>query len=1125
MAEQSFNVNRSGDTQSPSELDLLLSMSKRFAESLHFKNPEEAWATVVEEISKLFQSELTSLFLVDEADSNFISLKAQSPGKIQTLKLRIESYQGGGLTAHAAATASAFILNEVEIAKSQFVRNLKSDYIPSGSCYSVLFAPLKNRKDDFVGLIRLVNKGADPKQRHSFNADDLSKLLLLTGHIALLLESTFGLASLLSLVEKLQRVEGTEEAVSEIAKVSRRNLRADSAVVSLWNRELKSLVVAGSDSKEGYSIPESGTRVTSDFCCFQLWENSVRSSSDRTMDCSHETRIDGSPGAKSTVAVVLRIHGQPAGILYLESSREEYFDERDAKILEELSRHISIGIQAMAPLASTKDTAGFLGAAGVLFGEAERVDQPFARHIPLDMWRKDIKGSFLWVTDQFCRTIGKTQKEIIGKKDTELFSEDFAKRFENGDSIALKQGYFDDPWEAIPLPTGETRYIHVIKRPFYDLLGNIAGTQGLFLDVTGYAHIFHRAPIGFMELAADGRIRRVNKAACEALEATIEDLVGKLLCDIADDKKLVSEIAEKQLNKQDEEEFDWHPINLTVGGRPVPFAIEGKRLQDSSGKKMGALCVVRKISTGSAIEEAIQEQDPWFLNRIKDFVIPVFCVDDKLRFTYANQALLKRDGFSSLEEILGKTGIEVYGELGKGYHKDSSHVFSSEKVLDKIEHHDDATSNREIVRVLKFPIRDSQGRVTGVLGVFWDYKNEEFAKKLLRDALRETKRVYRQIVEHTSEGVFLSTLEGRFIQANPAMIQLLGCSNEEDLLTWENAGTERFAEQNIRVGYLAKVRAAKQDVPLQFEYLLRKRDGTTIWVAETVQKGTGVDGSTDQIVGFAEDITERRNNREKIEKSLREKEDLLTMLSHQLRSPVWQAFSRADDLVQQLDPHGTLANGTASAEVRRIATIRGLARKTRAVAWSLAMMSKLSGMDGVNLGGARPISPRSLIKMAREAARDVQLIRRASSARFLMQVANSSVPDFTIEVDDSMASTRRIHGDPDLIEQCVSNVVENSFKYSRPTSTIMIHCVIQNRFATLTVKNRPLPGLEIDEYVAVRCKEKEWRSPGAAASDADGTGLGLWFVDRVMQAHKGQLLVQVTDADGWNCFGLRFPLL
>ncbi len=1103
--------------------DVLLATSRRLTESLPFRDQQEALATVAQEIADLFVSELTSVFLVDEKDSSFITLKAQSPGDIEHLKLKVESYPAVGLTAHAAATESAFVLNDLEITHCKFVRNLRSDYIPSGSCYSVLFAPLKNRKGQFIGLLRLVNKGADAVQRMSFTEDDLTKIQLLTGQVALLIESTSGIESLLGLVEKLQRVEGTEEAVKEIAAVSRRMLRADTSVVCFWDREAKSLVVANASSNGQHSVPSSGTRITNGFCFYPVWEKAVQSSSSQPIDYAQETVIGNNcDHARSTLTVVLRIHGQPAGILHLESDHEKYFDKLDAQVLKKLARHVSIGIQAMSPKACADGDASNLRGVGVLFGEAERVDQPLARHIPLDMWRKDLEGRFLWASDQFCKTIGKSRTEVIGKKDIELFSQEFAKRFQNGDKAALDKGYFDDPWEEIPLPNKETRYIHVIKRPFHDLLGNPAGTQGLFLDVTGYADIFHEAPIGLMELDADGRIRRVNWIACEALEKMNVDLVGNLLCDVAVDRELVREITDKQLNN-DEKKFDWQPINFAVCGKPVPFALEGRRLQDGSGKKTGALCVVRKISAGSAIEEAIREQDPWYLNRIKDFPIPVFCVDRQLRINFANEALLKRDGFDSLDEIRGKTGEEVYGEIGRGYHQDSTHVLNSGEVLDKIEYHNNANANRDIVRVLKFPIRDSRSKVKGVLGVFWDYKDEERAKKLLRDALRETKRVYRQIVEHTSEGVFLSTLEGWFIQANPAMIRLLGCSNEEDLLQWTNAGCERFADQNFKADYFAKIRASELDVPHEFEYELRKKNGTKIWVSESVQKGICEDG-TDRLVGFVEDITEQKNNREKIEKSLREKEDLLTMLSHQLRSPVWQAFSRADDLVQQLDPHGSLANGTASSEIRRIATIRGLVRKTRAVAWSLAMLSKLSGMSANSLTGSKLLNPRNLIKMAREAARDVQLIRRASSSRFLMHVAPSRVPDFSIEVDDSTASNRRILGDPDLIEQCVSNVIENSFKYSLPSSTIMIHCLIQQRSVTLTVKNKPLPGLEIDDQVAADCRKKEWRSPGAAASDADGTGLGLWFVDRVMQAHKGQLLVSKTDADGWNNFGLRFPL-
>jgi K+-sensing histidine kinase KdpD len=257
---------------------------------------------------------------------------------------------------------------------------------------------------------------------------------------------------------------------------------------------------------------------------------------------------------------------------------------------------------------------------------------------------------------------------------------------------------------------------------------------------------------------------------------------------------------------------------------------------------------------------------------------------------------------------------------------------------------------------------------------------------------------------------------------------------------------------------------------------------------------------------------------------------MLRMLAHQLRSPAWQCYTRAHELVRQLDPDERLSSGeSATPELRRAAAIRGLARKTRSVAWSIDMMSKLTHSDRVELSRIeiKSLSPRTLLKMARETAQDIQLVRRLaanSKQRLKGSPHQPSVPEIRITIDEHEESHLQIMGEAQLIEQCVSCVLDNSFKYSKPTSAILIECLFERESFTLSVLNKPIRGLEIDHNTQTHCRIKDWRSDVAKASDADGTGLGLWLVDRIMTAHCGALEVHLTDAKGWNKFSLRFPL-
>jgi PAS domain S-box-containing protein len=149
------------------------------------------------------------------------------------------------------------------------------------------------------------------------------------------------------------------------------------------------------------------------------------------------------------------------------------------------------------------------------------------------------------------------------------------------------------------------------------------------------------------------------------------------------------------------------------------------------------------------------------------------------------------------------------------------------------------------------PVRDEDGVVTGVIGVGTDITERRRAE----EALRRSEESHRTLVQHASYAIYRSTVAGRFLTVNPALVNMLGYGSEQELLSVD-LGTQVYADPEERQRILSRFDTA--DVVEGAEVAWRRKDGERILVrlsGRAVRRGNGA------IEGFetiAENVTERR---------------------------------------------------------------------------------------------------------------------------------------------------------------------------------------------------------------------------------------------------------------------------
>lgn len=122
-------------------------------------------------------------------------------------------------------------------------------------------------------------------------------------------------------------------------------------------------------------------------------------------------------------------------------------------------------------------------------------------------------------------------------------------------------------------------------------------------------------------------------------------------------------------------------------------------------------------------------------------------------------------------------------------------------------------------------------------------------------ALRRAEEKYRSIFERAVEGMFQCTLDGTFLEVNPAMLRILGYDSVQDVLSVEGLRLSIMKDDEERKKY--KKLLDSEDAVTDFECHLTKKDGSIIWCSESSRLVSPPDGAP-FIEGVMEDISVRK---------------------------------------------------------------------------------------------------------------------------------------------------------------------------------------------------------------------------------------------------------------------------
>jgi two-component system, cell cycle sensor histidine kinase and response regulator CckA len=122
-------------------------------------------------------------------------------------------------------------------------------------------------------------------------------------------------------------------------------------------------------------------------------------------------------------------------------------------------------------------------------------------------------------------------------------------------------------------------------------------------------------------------------------------------------------------------------------------------------------------------------------------------------------------------------------------------------------------------------------------------------------ALRRSEARYRSLVQSSVYGIYRSSLEGRFLDVNPALIAMLGYASAEEVL-FLDPEKDVFAQVEEHTRLIDEFRRTGRLDGIEVQW--KRNDGNTITVRISGRAVSSADEPADVLEAIAEDVTDRR---------------------------------------------------------------------------------------------------------------------------------------------------------------------------------------------------------------------------------------------------------------------------
>ncbi|MDH5638544.1 MAG: response regulator [Nitrospinota bacterium] len=338
--------------------------------------------------------------------------------------------------------------------------------------------------------------------------------------------------------------------------------------------------------------------------------------------------------------------------------------------------------------------------------------------------------------------------------------------------------------------------------------------------------------------------------------------------------------------------------------------------------------------------------------------------------------------------------------------------------------------------------------------------------------------------------------EGLVVWANQCLHDLSGDSNE----IIRGRHWKEFVyipEGDITVTQNLMDKIVNDGESFQLEYWVPFPDGQIVKALSTFS-AVKSDDKVKYVVINGMDVTKRQlaedallEAKESLEKANKLKDQFVTLVSHDLRSPLGNIMGMLEILKSKID--GAVKDSDIFYLTRAVSNCHSLVR----------MIDRLLDVSRLRTGQMR-------------------VVKRFILTRYLLEDCTSHVAlaaqDKGITINTDIPAGHRIFADNHLFGEVIQNVVGNAVKFLKEGDSVTISA-LQDKQGSLVISDT---GPGIREGLAPELFTTNKKTSTTGTKGEKGMGLGLPLCHDIMKAHGGDITVESKQGEGAT-FYLRLP--